>query len=247
MMLPTQVLDHQLELVSIHIPKTGGTSFQQYLVDRYGRGMQRLDVTITGDSPPRLKAKNKLPEEVLTRLFSGSSVPSEVRVLHGHFCYGDIRQLIRLDKRPAIISWLRHPVERTISNYFYLKSQLDDLIEHRGNSRKLMNRLMRSLPEFAQLPRQRQLYQRYLGGLPIEQYNFVGIIEDMDEEIKLLARQMGWRNSRLPHLNKTRLPKAEISREERQALEEVLQGEIQLYESALRWRDKGRPKNATNV
>lgn len=84
-------------LVSVHVPKTAGTSFQLVLQQIAGNGLW-LD-----DHVP-------------------AAPPDWVTCIHGHATAG-----CRLEQFPdaALIGWLRHPVDRILSHYRYWAERPD--------------------------------------------------------------------------------------------------------------------------
>ena len=89
------------EIVSIHIPKTGGTSFWRVLEHIYGpKAVQRV-------FPREYEAEAPI------------SVKRGIRALHGHFRYADLGQRVQVASPVKLVTWLRNPVDRVISNYHY--------------------------------------------------------------------------------------------------------------------------------
>ena len=80
-----------IELVSIHIPKTAGSSFLKILLDNYGD-----DIFHYRGEEPNL---------------------SEFKAIHGHF---DAKKYLGLYPDSKWIAWVRHPVIRLISFYNYM-------------------------------------------------------------------------------------------------------------------------------
>ncbi|MDD5033481.1 MAG: Wzt carbohydrate-binding domain-containing protein [Methylococcaceae bacterium] len=80
-----------VELVSVHIPKTAGSSFYNSLVSVYG-------------------------EPFVYRYDDDKPIPNQCRVVHGHFC---ANRYINEFTNAKWIAWVRHPVARLLSFYFY--------------------------------------------------------------------------------------------------------------------------------
>jgi hypothetical protein len=154
-----------MEIVSVHVPKTGGHAFCNVLVHHYGlerivKDYDNIDIRTIG------------PEH---------------RVVHGHFGVAKYHGLFPTARR---IAWVRHPVSWVISFYYYSKS-----VHHQAvcpvNCRLHTEQL--SLEEFAEHPSVRNIVTRqYLYGLDLEEFFFVGIQEEFDEDLGDLARMMGW-------------------------------------------------------
>ena len=100
-----------LEIISIHIGKTGGSSFLQWLRKAYGEANVSHFV--------------KKEHKVKSNDFSAplQSVAKEFRIIHGHFRYEEVDE-IHNSSRAKVITWVRDPVERVISRYFYLQKQI---------------------------------------------------------------------------------------------------------------------------
>lgn len=155
-----------VEILSIHVPKTAGITFSEYLKRVYG------------------------PESVLVdnRGFDEPEIGPRIRVLHGHFPY--FKWGSRFPSARAII-WLRDPLRRLISHYYYwitLAPEMEKINDplHRY---VIENRL--GFLEFCELPAMRNLQTALTGGRPIEAFDFVGIHEYL-EDLCWLQGYFGW-------------------------------------------------------
>lgn len=100
-----------LELLSLHIPKTAGVSFNYVLQSIYGRkSVASFDIKQAGI-------------EVNSKTYHSNILPG-FQVLHGHFIYEELITTFEIPKDIKKITWLRHPVKGVISNYYYLESLL---------------------------------------------------------------------------------------------------------------------------
>ncbi|MFT6020599.1 MAG: hypothetical protein ACI9CQ_003405, partial [Saprospiraceae bacterium] len=87
-----------LDLISIHIPKTGGTSFYQILQQVYGEELS-------------ISYRRKDYNEVIQRgLDLAKTINEEIKIFHGHLCYEELRT-IHQNSNAKVICWLRDPVE----------------------------------------------------------------------------------------------------------------------------------------
>jgi hypothetical protein len=152
-------------LVSVHIPKCGGTSFRKVLQGIYGQEHVLLNYN------------ENLP-------VTAASIPPGTRCIHGHFpaTHYD-RVLPRLD----LITWLRHPVERVLSNYFQFLRHPDPA---NPCSEELARRKL-SVEDFAELDLMRNEATRYMSGKPLRQFGFVGIVERFEESLRAFGAAFG--------------------------------------------------------
>jgi hypothetical protein len=82
---PIELPPERLELISIHIPKTAGTSFRNTLKTVYGEDhVARLDIELY-DKHIRL---NELD-------YFESSLPNHLKVIHGHFSYESVKDILK--------------------------------------------------------------------------------------------------------------------------------------------------------
>jgi len=174
-----------LELISIHIAKTAGRSFYEILRNEYGDALD-----------PRFKRRHYFPDRENTAGLI-HRIPDHIRVMHGHLLYTDIRE-IHLALKPKIITWMRDPVERVISNYYFLMKQLREDPRH-PQARKIDYTLL----EYARDSRKNKM-SLYLEGTGPEALFFIGFLDSFRQDLEELARMLGWKNS-LPeiHLNKS--------------------------------------------
>lgn len=162
------------ELISIHVPKTAGSTFHTLLKAQYGFYLKHIqtqhDLHIWNNG---LKYRSNKPF---------------VKAVHGH-----------IEAHPSwpaqypqakIIAWVRDPVERVISAYYHWKKEID----HRDARHALFMEAQPDLVEFAQIkefhPTVHAL-QTYLGRIAPEQYFFIGRTEFFEEDFNKLSSSMG--------------------------------------------------------
>ncbi|MBP6184540.1 MAG: sulfotransferase family 2 domain-containing protein [Saprospiraceae bacterium] len=180
-----------IELISIHIPKTAGTSFYKVLSDVYrldlSPGYRRMDLQDIMDPDGQIELKH------LTGF----------RVVHGHFRYAEIRSL-HTSTNARIITWLRHPADRVISNYRFfidrlahpgINPEVSRINQHRRNER---------LMEYARLPENRNRMAYFLEGLNIDDIYFCGLQEYFEHDLTRLAKKLDWPAIPTPMLNTSR-------------------------------------------
>ena len=215
------------ELISLHIPKTAGTSFRNILKNVYGEDeVVRFD--INGKNDVRLNQtvyhETKLPK---------------VKVIHGHFTMESLENKFILPPKIKVITWLRDPVKRVISNYYYLESRLKEILDEENNNLNILDKMQRSLIEYARAENSRNRQTKFVKGRNIEDFDFVGIQEDFDTDITRLSLVLDWKE--VPELlqhNKTPEVRAEISKDILDEIFELNKEDIDLYNTAIEMRSK---------
>lgn len=233
-------IQHQLELISMHIPKTAGTSFQKILEAQYpNKALLRLDFEFsrTNENVPLLIARNDTDQRFLDQLIHSGKLPDHVKAIHGHFTLPDIQQLLTFSPNVRLITWIREPLERVVSNYNYLSEVLRTEIQDKLLAQRLMKRLKRSVFEYASLPVNVKKYQVYLGGQKLDAFDFVGLTDFFDQDVADLAKMMHWKTPKSIHVNKTTYKSSSaMSAFEHETLSKLYRPEIEIYQAAIEKR-----------
>lgn len=216
---------HQLQLVSVHIPKTAGTSFRNTLREVYGADkVVRLDITLEHE-------KIRLDEQE----WAGPRLPKKVAVAHGHFSPALFEKYFR-ETEANFITWLRHPVERVLSNYYYLVKRLEEELQEEQKGLNILSKLQRSLEEYASAPLNQNRISKFLAGRQLEDFAFVGIQEHYEQDLQRLAKRLNWPNA--PHFKHNVTGKRyDVSAELRERIADYNQEDMQLYEQGLALRE----------
>lgn len=165
-------------LLSVHVPKCAGTSFRHALNAIFGAQVWYNYGTVFAQGQAR-----------------AGIVPDGTRVIHGHFL-ADAFDRVIAERR--LITWLRHPVERVVSNYqhFLRAPDMRDECCRQLHERRL------GLRGFADLDWMRNMATRYMAGKAAEDFEFIGIADCFQESIRHFCRTFGYRMPRsLPREN----------------------------------------------
>lgn len=229
--LPVQTVDFaslfryclRMKLISVHMPKAGGTSIKLSLKETFGSSF-RLE---NEDDPTRPDSERNMNP---ARYFGRRRVlPPEVDCIHGHFHPGQFD----LQQNAFLFTLLRHPVSNMISIYSFWKSLPSQ--NHSLHDYFLSKRL--SIIELAHLPALRWLYSRtYFGGFDMDRFNLVGRHEHREDALARLADAIGVDLDKHNHENSTPVS------EERKALmsdplllgrlHTILADDIRFYEAS---------------
>ncbi|MFT4664005.1 MAG: hypothetical protein ACI8YQ_003542 [Polaribacter sp.] len=173
-----------LDLISIHIPKTGGTSFYQILQQVYGEELS-------------ISYRRKDYNEVIQRgLDLAKTINEEIKIFHGHLCYEELRT-IHQNSNAKVICWLRDPVERVISNHrhFIKRNSLPNPV------RPHQHRVNESLLNFAQRESNRNRMSQFLEGIDLQNLFFIGFLESFEKDLIHLSNLLEWPDFNIPKLN----------------------------------------------
>ncbi len=208
-------------VVSVHIPKTAGTTLGMLLEDaRPGRVF--FDYRSDGNG----KGYVPKPEHIQQLADHLPFIRHFFDVIHGHFRPGPYAELLG---DAILITCLRDPIERLISHYRHYLHHFDCTGP--------------GLIRFAREPHVRYFQCRFLEGLSLERFACVLITERLDESILNLndkCPQLALRPEnvrRVPRLNtgdNRRSPSIRPGFFARLALRFILRKEYRLYRKALR-------------
>jgi len=115
---------------------------------------------------------------------------SDYDVIHGHFL---VKKYAFLYPRADFITFMREPVPRLLSHYYYFKhvaSKNPVTVSRNPDIARVASGEL-GLVEFARSESMRHLYARFTGGLALEHFALVGITERYAESVAWLNRRLG--------------------------------------------------------
>jgi hypothetical protein len=216
-------------LLSMHIPKTAGTSFRMALQERLGRTMllayrgqvrgEQMIVPFNG----RLLEELDDPARVTLTEYCNTH---DVRCIHGHFT---MQVLCDVFPEAKCITFVRDPIKRIVSAYnhiFVVAPQAEGM----------------TFEQFIERDRARNLYEQ-LGMLEyLDSLAFVGITEQYDRSLRLLERMfpelgsLAYEEANVSQ--QKRFTEKDVTPEMRQYLLELNDADREIYESATDWFEK---------
>lgn len=160
-----------VELIFFHLPKTGGSSIHQWLIDHYGQDAVRH---FERDECLELAAQGKSISSQLT---------PHTKAIHGHVRYVEVSDVVGAH-HPKLATFFREPVARVVSNFRWWKHTLQTDPQH--PSRHLINA---TLEQYVHFPQAQNKMSFFLEGLDLNQLDFVGFFERFDRDY---ARFQAW-------------------------------------------------------
>ena len=186
-------------IIFLHVPKAGGSTLHKIIESQYPQKAIH-DVKHYHEQDEKVKALKALPEDVRSKL----------RVIKGHMPFG----LHEYISQPyTYISFMRDPIKRIVSHYYYAKSRqghylYDHIINNKmslldyANSEitpELHNYMVRALSGLTRksqynfeectqehLEEAKRVIQKY--------FCFVGLTEAFDTSLLLLKDMFKWKN-----------------------------------------------------
>jgi hypothetical protein len=175
-------------VISIHVPKTAGTSFRQALEQIHSPSEIFLDYQESLDDVNSSYYRRRTDWLRDAALLS-RRLPSQVRVIHGHFSAAKYAAAF---PKAWWLVWLRHPISRLISHYFFWRTFPVELAPQHVFFRSVREGKL-SFREFALAPVLRNIVARvFLEGRSLRRFQFVGLTEHYHEDICDLQRLLGW-------------------------------------------------------
>lgn len=230
-----KLADANIELISVHIAKTAGTAFREVLLNAY--------------SPDQIFWHYLVPGSY--KNLGDINVNKSVSVLHGHLYINQHANFKFFNSAKKIV-WLRDPILRTISHYFYMFTILDDdglaVMQSPVWMDMRINRNM-TLLDFARYKNMSNLMSKTTQ-ISLSDYDFVGIQEFYEDDIKDLQLMMGWPEYKVNRANDNRYPEyqkkiQDILNDEKviDELKLINSLDVELYETALELRKKRKQES----
>ncbi|TXS91339.1 hypothetical protein FV139_16545 [Parahaliea maris] len=184
-------------LVSVHLPKTAGTSFREALSESYGTRLY-TDYNDRPVNTPLLSLRLRTVCSAVTLPFNSPVLTGSFDCVHGHFLPFKYCAL-GVTASPQFITWLRDPLDRLLSHYFYWRDA--SLSSNFGPVWQQFRDESWSLERFCSEPVMRNLYARFLWGFPLRHFDFVGLTEHYEADLEFLGNHVLQRNLKLVRRN----------------------------------------------
>jgi hypothetical protein len=221
-------------LISVHLPKTAGTSLLKSLQSHYGDAL----LTVYGDMPINTPPFERNKAALLASIHNAEAAKfSGTECIHGHFL--PLKYLLlSLKQDLKFITWLRDPVERVLSHFYYWKRYYDPATAPRLH-RKMVEEDW-SAERFCLSAELQNLYGQFFWGFPLEYFDFIGITEYYSEDLSYFSRKyLGTAlEVHIENVGDKEGGKYSIEKSFRTEIEKFHSYDIGLYKTALEMRQK---------
>ncbi len=165
-------------LISVHMPKTAGLSFRATLEEHFGERFSHDYVDYPLAHPPEERHRMALSSPTVDfQALEG------IDCIHGHFLPVKYEPLAEV--RPCkFVTWLREPVARLVSHYQYWHRSYDPSSSRTSQLHRRMVEENWSLEQFCLAPELRNIYSEFLWAFPLQQFDFIGITEEFEEDFR---------------------------------------------------------------
>ena len=169
-------------IISVHIPRTAGSSFRAYL-----RSNPKISLQEDYGNPIMVPSLVRNSFAILGRMkLSVKPVAKQIDCLHGHFLPVKYKGYLGA-KNVEFITWLRDPALRIRSQYDYC-FQSNKAIDKSPFQNKVAREKW-SFEAFYSDPRMQNLYSKFFWQFPLSNFDFVGIVEHYEEDFKIFCQR----------------------------------------------------------
>jgi len=222
-------------IISVHLPKTAGKSFQAALETRFGDSLLE-DYGSFPINTPRYERQRAALEASLS---SAEADLAGVECIHGHFL--PVKYLLLATRRDlTFVTWVRDPIQRLLSHYHYWRKT-----DQPGTAPPLRRKMLEedwSVKRFCLGDEMRNTYAQFLWAFPIENFDFIGVTEYYEEDLAYFAeRFLGVPvEPQRVNVGAAQGKEYELDAELRRQIEAFHERDIELYQRALEKRQARR-------
>lgn len=217
-------------IISVHIPKTAGTSFGLALKDKFG---ERLKPKY-GDRLFNMPVFERNKSALLAAIDNSEAIYENVDCIHGHFL--PVQFLLLNELEPlTFITWMRNPVERLISDYYHTLRNFD---EHSPPMQQRIVHEKWSLEKYCLSEVFRNVYSQFFWGFPLEIFDFIGITDYYSSDLMYFGRKFLGTELKLYHENTNNTNKGNypLDKSLKREIESFHSRDMALYQKALQIR-----------
>lgn len=216
-------------IISVHLPKTAGSSFLRALQSHFGPRLKRD----YGDYPLHESSSERIQHALERGNEFATNRLDDIACVHGHFLPIKYRALDDV-RHTRYVTWMREPVGRLISHYHHWIASYRP-----STSAPLHRRVVEekwTLEDFCTAEELRNVYAAFLWNFPLERFAFVGVMEHFEEDLNAFA--LRFLGSRLvQHREKMRGAAATPPTPAlRQRIETFHEEDVLLYQRAMELR-----------
>jgi len=196
-------------IISLHYPKTAGTSFRKTLIDVYGENL-------------RIHHKQKYLKN------KEFYIENNIKIVHGHFKISDYKEMF---PDADVMVWLRDPAARVLSYYNYCKYVREAPFSSNFRIRhpNFINFINSNRMDILSND-----YNNYIGDYSYKDFSFIGITERYSSDMQRLSKLLKWNHFKIYHINKTKNNEnVKITNEMRQIIYSRLSKEYELYRHSI--------------
>ncbi|MBE9048067.1 sulfotransferase family 2 domain-containing protein [Pleurocapsales cyanobacterium LEGE 10410] len=235
-------------IISLHIPKTAGTSFRKALEEAYS-GKIKLDYAYLKINQKYKKSleKNRSIDSFheiqrewhnyskfrsIAKYFYTHSLSDEVEVIHGHFPANKYYAYFKL-RKAIYITWVRDPFARMVSNYYFWKKIKD---ETQALWVKKIFQENWSLEKFCFNRTMRNYQSLFIKDFNIKNFAFIGIVEHYQEDLDFLGKNILHKKLNVHHENKSPIGELKYALENKDLRKKFIEfhnRDYELYNYAL--------------
>ena len=237
-------------LLSLHMPKTAGTSLRMAFQERFGnklllayRGQIRGDAggggwrstagEYRGRPPVVPRDGNPLPDlddPEQREKFRHYCDEYDVQCIHGHFMLPILHGVF---PEASSIMFLREPVARLVSSYNHWQITMPDAAQKT------------SFDEFILRDKMRNIYEAHGVLECLDSFSFIGITEQYERSLRLLERihpELGSLHIEEQNVSAKKVKKEDITPEMKERIRELNDGDLEIYAVAKEWFEQACAK-----
>jgi len=214
-----------LELISIHVPKTAGTSFGYILIDiykdNYGKHYQQ---PLKKNTPKFLHKLIQNKYDNTPNILCKKDITKNIKCIHGHMTYNKYKSDFNI-KNVKLITWVRNPIERLISLYYFRKFNNKRTIKEMVKYDNFMEWIKDVNDEDISM-------LNYINN--INDFYFIGLTEHFKQDISILSNKMNWKINKIYHFNKSNKQEfIRLSLNDKNYIKDKFKKDIILYNDVL--------------